>query len=82
MVEPYQTVGPEAQSYGYGFGIGNYGGTVTGSQSTELDGSLNADTTGTGGSGTSVTVDATAGFASAGTIAAGTVPSAELITYG
>ena len=47
-VNPYQAVGPSAQSYGYGFGIGNYGGNVTGSQSTELDGSLNADTAGTG----------------------------------
>ena len=81
IVEPYQTVGPAAQSYGYGFGIGNYGGNVTGSQSTELDGALLADTAGTGGSGTAVTVDATAGFASAGTIAVGTVPNAELITY-
>ena len=23
-------IGPAAQSYGYGFGVGNYGGTVTG----------------------------------------------------
>ena len=80
-VNPYQAVGPSAQSYGYGFGIGNYGGTITGSQSTELDGLLNADTAGTGGSGTAVTVDSTTGFASAGTIAVGTVPNAELITY-
>ena len=80
-VNPYQAVGPSAQSYGYGFGIGNYGGTITGSQSTELDGSLNADTAGTGGSGTAVTVDSTTGFAAAGTIAVGTVPNAELITY-
>ncbi len=80
-VNPYETVGPSAQSYGYGFGIGNYGGNVTGSQSTELDGSLNADTAGTGGSGTAVTVDSTTGFPSAGTIAVGTLPSAELITY-
>ena len=80
-VNPYETVGPSAQSYGYGFGIGNYGGNVTGSQSTELDGSLNADTAGTGGSGTAVTVDSTTGFPSAGTIAVGTVPDAELITY-
>ena len=28
-VNPYETVGPSAQSYGYGFGIGNYGGTVS-----------------------------------------------------
>ena len=80
-VNPYQAVGPSAQSYGYGFGIGNYGGNVTGSQSTELDGSLNADTAGTGGSGTAVTVDSTTGFAAAGTIAVGTLPTAELITY-
>ena len=80
-VNPYETVGPSAQSYGYGFGIGNYGGNVTGSQSTELDGSLNADTAGTGGSGTAVTVDSTTGFPSAGTIAVGTLPSSELITY-
>ena len=26
----YQPVGPAAQTYGYGFGIGNYGGTITG----------------------------------------------------
>ena len=31
-VNPYEPVGPAAQSYGYGFGIGNYGGNVTGSQ--------------------------------------------------
>ena len=80
-LKPYVRVGPAAQSYGYGFGIGNYGGTITGSTSTELDGSLNADTAGTGGAGTAVTVDATAGFAAAGTIAVGTVPNAELITY-
>jgi len=80
-VNPYETVGPSAQSYGYGFGIGNYGGNVTGSQSTELDGSLNADTAGTGGSGTAVTVDSTTGFPSAGTIAVGNLPDAELITY-
>ena len=80
-LKPYVRIGPAAQSYGYGFGIGNYGGTITGSTSTELDGSLNADTAGTGGAGTAVTVDATAGFAAAGTIAVGTVPNAELITY-
>ena len=82
IVEPYQSVGPSAQSYGYGFGIGNYGGNVTGSQSTTLNGALNADTAGTGGSGTSVTLTSSTGFTSpAGTAAVGTVPNAELITY-
>ena len=28
-VQPYATVGPAAQTYGYGFGVGNYGGTIT-----------------------------------------------------
>ena len=51
-VIPYEKVGPSAQSYGYGFGIGQYGGTVPGAQQTTLNGGLNADTAGTGGSGT------------------------------
>jgi hypothetical protein len=76
-ITPYEVVGPAAQSYGYGFGIGNYGGTITGVSQTELDGSLNADTAGTGGSGTAVTVDSTTGFDAAGTILVGS----ELITY-
>jgi hypothetical protein len=76
-ITPYEVVGPAAQSYGYGFGIGNYGGTITGVAQTELDGSLNADTAGTGGSGTAVTVDSTTGFPTAGTIAIAN----ELITY-
>jgi len=37
-VQPYQSVGPAAQTYGYGFGVGNYGGTVTGVVSNDLDG--------------------------------------------
>ena len=76
-VTPYEQIGPAAQSYGYGFGIGNYGGTVTGAATTTLNGSLNADTAGTGGSGTAVTVVSTTGFASSGTIAVAN----ELITY-
>ena len=76
-VIPYEPVGPAAQSYGYGFGIGQYGGTVQGSVSTTLNGSLNADTNGTGGSGTAVTVVSTTGFPTSGTIAIAN----ELITY-
>jgi hypothetical protein len=76
-ITPYEVVGPAAQSYGYGYGIGNYGGTITGVSQTELDGSLNADTAGTGGAGTAVTVDSTTGFDSAGTI----LIESELITY-
>ena len=76
-VQPYQSVGPAAQTYGYGFGVGNYGGTITGALTNDLDGSLNADTAGTGGSGTSVTLTSTTGFPSSGTIAV----ENELITY-
>ena len=76
-LKPYEKIGPSAQSYGYGFGIGNYGGTVTGVISTTLNGSLGADTSGTGG-GSTVTLTSTTGFPTGGgTIAVGN----ELITY-
>ena len=67
-----------AQSYGYGFGIGNYGGTVSGVTTTTLNGALLADTAGTGGSGTAITLTSTSGFPTAGTIA---FVGNELITY-
>ena len=76
-VIPYEKVGPAAQSYGYGFGIGNFGGTVSGVATTTLNGALNADTAGTGGSGTAITLTSVTGFPTAGTIAVGN----ELITY-
>ena len=38
-LKPYEPVGPAAQSYGYGFGIGNYGGTITGSATTTVNNS-------------------------------------------
>ena len=76
-VQPYQRIGPAAQTYGYGFGVGNYGGTITGALTNDLDGALNADTAGTGGSGTSVTLTSSTGFPTSGTIAV----ENELITY-
>lgn len=76
-VIPYEPVGPAAQSYGYGFGIGQYGGTVQGSVTTTLNGALLADTNGTGGSGTVINVTSNTGFPTAGTIAVNN----ELITY-
>ena len=76
-VIPYEKVGPAAQSYGYGFGIGQYGGTVPGAQQTTLNGGLNADTAGTGGSGTVINVTSNSGLPTTGTIAVGN----ELITY-
>jgi hypothetical protein len=74
---PYEPVGPAAQSYGYGFGIGQYGGTVQGSVTTTLNGALLADTNGTGGSGSVINVTSNSGFPTAGTIAV----QNELITY-
>jgi hypothetical protein len=76
-VIPYEPVGPAAQSYGYGWGIGQYGGTVQGSVTTTLNGALLADTNGTGGSGTVINVTSNSGFPTTGTIAVGN----ELITY-
>ena len=76
-ITPYEPVGPAAQSYGYGYGVSPYGGTVQGAATTALNGALLADTAGTGGSGTAVTVVSTTGFPTAGTIAIAN----ELITY-
>jgi len=76
-VIPYETVGPAAQSYGYGFGIGQYGGTVQSPFTTTLNGALLADTNGTGGSGTVINVTSNSGLPTTGTIAVGN----ELITY-
>ena len=77
-LKPYERVGPAAQTYGYGYGISQYGGTVQGAQTTTLNGALLADTAGTGGSGTAITLTSVTGFPTGGgTIAVGT----ELITY-
>ena len=76
-VEPYATVGPTEQTYGYGFGVGNYGGTVSGALQNDLDGALAADTAGNNGSATQIRLSSTTGFPTAGTIAV----ENELITY-
>ena len=76
-VTPYQQVGPAAQTYGYGFGVSPYGGTVPGALTTTLNGALLADTAGTGGVGTTINITSNAGFPTSGTIAVAN----ELITY-
>ena len=77
-INPFEVVGPAAQSYGYGYGIGNYGGTITGAAQSTLDGALAADTNGNNGSATQIRLASTTGFpATGGTIAVGS----ELITY-
>ena len=77
-LKPYERVGPAAQTYGYGFGISQYGGTVQGAQTSTLDGALAADTNGNNGSATQIRLASTTGFPSGG----GTIAIAnELITY-
>ena len=69
-------IGPAAQSYGYGWGI-SWDGSVSGAATSALDGALLNDSNGTGGSGTSITLDATTNFSSAGRI----LVEDELISY-
>ena len=76
-VQVYETVGPAAQTYGYGYGVGNYGGNITGALQNDLDGALAANTAGNNGSGTQIRLTSTTGFPTTGTIAVGN----ELITY-
>ena len=75
--QPYVSIGPSEQTYGYGFGSGAWGGTVTGAVQNDLDGALAADTAGNNGSATQIRLTSTTGFPTSGTIAIGN----ELITY-
>ena len=63
----YYHVGPAEQVGVFGFGISQWGGTVTNPQTTTLNGALNADSAGTGGTGTTINVASTTGFPSSGT---------------
>ena len=76
-VQAYYPVGPAQQLAAYGWGIGQYSGTVAGEVDTTLNGALLADTAGTGGVGTSVTLTSTTGFPATGLVLVG----AELISY-
>jgi hypothetical protein len=77
-VKPYVHVGPTEQTYGYGFGVGNYGGTVSGALQTTLDGALAADANGNNGSAVQIRVASSTGFPTGG----GTIAiDNELITY-
>jgi hypothetical protein len=74
-IVPYVKVGPLNQTGGYGWGTSTYGG-ASGLTNT-LNGLLQDDTAGTGGSGTSITLTSTTGFPTSGTIKVGT----EFISY-
>ena len=81
-LKPYASVGPAAQTYGYGFGVGNFGGTVSGVATTDLDGTLGDNTSGT--TGTPIAVTSATGFpAAGGTIIVSDTPAVdgELIDY-
>ena len=76
-LKPYIPVGPAAQTYGYGFGVGNFGGTVSGVATNDLDGALAADSAGNNGSATQIRLTDASAFPTSGTIAV----QNELITY-
>jgi hypothetical protein len=66
-VKFYYPVGPAEQVGVYGYGISQWGGTVTNPQTNTLDGALGDNAYGTGGSGTSITLDSVTGFPTTGT---------------
>tara|TARA_Y100000004_G_C8955506_1_gene430593 strand:+ start:569 stop:2743 length:2175 start_codon:yes stop_codon:yes gene_type:complete len=77
-VTPYFKIGDAFQVAGYGWGTGRWGGETFPLASDTLDGALLNDSAGTGGSGTSITLDSTTNFSSTG----GTIlVDSELITY-
>ena len=63
----YYPVGPAEQVGVFGYGISQWGGSVTNPQTTTLNGSLSANSAGTGGTGTTINVASTTGFPSTGT---------------
>ena len=74
-VIPYEPVGPAAQSYGYGWGISEWDGIVSGALQNTLNGALGDNTSGT--SGSNIALTSATGFPSSGRIQVGT----ELISY-
>jgi hypothetical protein len=66
-VKWYYPVGPAEQVGVYGWGISQFGGTVSGPQTTTLNGALGDNVYGTGGSGTSITLASVTGFPTSGT---------------
>ena len=74
-LNPYVKVGPLNQTSGFGWGTSGWGGSS--GVTSFLNGSLNDDTAGTGGSGTSITLTSVVGFPTSGTIKVGT----EFISY-
>ena len=76
-VEFYYVIGPLTQGYGYGWGTNTWGGQTIPLTSTTLNGLLQDDAYGTGGSGTDIDLTSATGFTDPGTI----YVEGELITY-
>jgi hypothetical protein len=74
-INRYVTTGAISQTFGYGWGTGAWSG-ATGVNDT-LNGALLNDANGTGGSGTTININSTTGFPSAGVIKVDN----ELISY-
>jgi hypothetical protein len=74
-INPYVKVGPLTVAAGYGWGTSSWGGSSSVIQT--LNGALLDDTNGTGGVGTSITLNSVAGLPTSGTIKVG----AEFISY-
>ena len=66
----YEPVGPREQTYGYGWGVGNWGGTVDSATATTVNEELDA-------SETTITLSDASAFPSSGTI----LVDSELISY-
>jgi len=66
-VKWFYPVGPAEQVGVYGYGISQWGGTVTSPRTTTLNGALGDNVYGTGGSGTSITLTSVVGFPTTGT---------------
>jgi len=69
-VKHFYTVGPATEAKGSGWGLGQWGGTVSGEVTSTLDGAIDADDT-------SLTLAASDGFSSTGTL----LIDSELLTY-
>ena len=63
----YYHVGPAEQVGVFGWGISQFGGTSTAPQTTTLNGSLSANSSGTGGTGTSIVLTSVLNFPTTGT---------------
>ena len=71
-VKPYASVGPAIQTYGYGFGVSQFGGTVSGASVTTINNGGNF-----AAGATSVILTDSSSFPSSGTLLIGN----ELMTY-